>query len=150
MNHEKYGKILFLSTYPPRSCGIATFTQDLVRELKKTGLAEPRIVAVSDDDYDYPPEVVLTLNQDSPESYEVTAEKINASGAKALMVEHEYGIYGGEWGEYILKLTGKLEIPYFVTLHTILQNPDGKQRDILSKLASKSSKVITMAENTNH
>lgn len=148
MNHKKFGEILFLSTYPPRSCGIATFTQDLVRELKKAGLIEPKIVAINDDSYDYPPEVLYTLDQESPESYEEAAEKINASGAKALMVEHEYGIYGGEWGEYVLKLTGRLKIPYFVTLHTVLQNPDGKQRSILSELAAKSSKVITMAENT--
>ncbi len=148
MERTKPAKISFLSTYPPRSCGIATFTQDLVRELAKTGTVEPRIAAINDDSYDYPPEVEFTLNQNEAPSYVEAAEKINLSGAKALMVEHEYGIYGGEWGEDVLKLTHRLQIPYFVTLHTVLQNPDGKQRSILSELAAKSAKVITMAENT--
>lgn len=148
MATNQNNNILFLSTYPPRACGIATFTQDLVGELKKTGKINPEIVAVNDSDYQYPPEVRFTIDQQTPDSYYEAAEKINSSGACALMVEHEYGIYGGEWGEYVLNLTNNLKIPYFTTLHTVLPNPDDKQRENLSALIAKSQKVVTMAANT--
>ncbi len=138
----------FLSTYPPRECGIATFTQDLIRELLKTGKIDVDIAAVSRGGESYPPEVKFDFNQQDPEAYPEAAEKINRSGADLLMVEHEYGIYGGESGEWILNLAGRLKIPYFVTLHTVLPEPSKKQREIVSGLASRCVKLVTMAGNT--
>lgn len=148
MSREKTINALFLSTYPPRACGIATFTQDLVRELEKTGRVSASIAAVSDAEYSYPPRVRLTIEQQEQKAYAEAAEKINSSGFDLLMVEHEYGIFGGKWGKYLLDLTQSLKIPLFTTLHTVLPNPNEKQREILSSLASQSRKVITMAANT--
>ena len=141
-------RILFLSTYPPRACGIATFTQDLVGELAKTGEIEPGIAAVSNGGESYPPEVKFDLNQQDPEAYPDAAEKINRSGADLLMVEHEYGIYGGPCGSFLLKLTGALKLPYCVTLHTVLPEPSKRQRDIVHGLGSGCEKLVTMAPNT--
>jgi len=141
--------VAFLSTYPSRECGIATFTQDLVRELDRSELLnKPRVIAVSDDNYDYSDRVIMELQQHDRESYIQTAHAINDSDIDLLVIEHEYGIFGGEAGEYILDLVDALHIPFVVTLHTVLHNPSDKQRQILKILGGKSAKVITMAKNT--
>ena len=149
MEKQKKPNILFLSTYPPRACGIATFTQDLFNALKETGGCEPDVVAVNDDEtYSYPPEVKFTLDQQDPNSYLETAERISASSADLLMIEHEFGIYGGKSGEYLLKLTEHLKIPYLVTLHTVLPRPTKKQRSIIAALAEGCEKMITMSSSS--
>lgn len=145
LKSKKQLKVLFLSTYPPRACGIATFTQDLVGALHTAGRVSSSIAAVSDSDYDYPPEVSLILEQQNPDAYTETAEKINSSGADLLMIEHEFGIYGGKYGEYLLKLTKKLKIPYLITLHTVLPKPTKKQFEIIHTLAEGCRKLVTMS-----
>ncbi len=141
--------IAFLSTYPPRECGIATFTQDLVRELDKLDcLNKPRVIAISDDRYDYGDRVIMELQQHDRKSYIKTAEAINNSDTDLLVIEHEYGIFGGEAGEYVLDLVDNLRIPFVLTVHTVLHNPPDKYRDILKVLGEKSVKVVTMANNT--
>jgi len=139
----------FLSTYPPRECGIATFTQDLVQGLDKIEhLQKPKVVAVSNSGYCYSARVVMELIQHDRESYIKTAQAINSSNLDLLVVEHEYGIFGGEAGEYILDLIDHLRIPYIATLHTVLPSPSEKQRKILSRIGEKSEKIVTMARNT--
>lgn len=140
--------VLFLSTYPPRACGIATFTQDLVNALREESGSTPSVVAVSDGAYSYPPEVKFTLDQLDPNSYLETAQSINVSGADLLMIEHEFGIYGGRAGEYLLKLTKLLKIPYLLTLHTVLPNPKTMQHNILANLAAGCRKIITMSSSS--
>lgn len=141
--------VAFLSTYPPRQCGLATFTQDLVRELDKVGLLnKSRVVAVSDGPYSYSERVMMELQQHDRKSYASTADAINRADLDLLVIEHEYGIFGGESGEYILDLADRLEIPFIVTLHTVLPEPNPKQRDILTHLGRKSARVVTMANNT--
>jgi polysaccharide biosynthesis protein PslF len=145
LEDKKIPNTLFLSTYPPRACGIATFTQDLIHALEKECGCTPGVVAISDGAYEYPPEVKMTLDQYDPNSYLEIAQQINVSGAELLMIEHEFGIYGGRCGEYLLKLTKLLEIPYLLTLHTVLPNPKKLQHTILTKLAEGCRKVITMS-----
>jgi glycosyltransferase involved in cell wall biosynthesis len=138
-------RVLFLSTYPPRACGIATFTQDLIHALDETGKIETEVAAVNDGIDSYPPEVRFTLEQQDPNSYLETAAQISRSSADLLMVEHEFGIYGGKSGEYLLKLVDLLEIPYLVTLHTVLPKPTKKQREIIQRLAVGCKRLITMS-----
>jgi len=141
--------VAFLSTYPSRECGLATFTQDLVRELDKIKLLNsPGVIAVSDNDYSYSARVIMELRQHDRESYIRTAKAINNSDIELLVIEHEYGIFGGEFGEYILDLVDNLQIPFITTLHTVLTNPSEKQKEILRQLGKKSAKVVTMARNT--
>ncbi len=141
--------IAFLSTYPSKECGIATFTQDLVREFDKIELFnETKVIAVSDKAYNYSDRVIMELCQHDRDSYRKIADAINNSPIELLMIEHEYGIYGGESGEYILDLIDNLQIPFVTTLHTILQAPTKKQREIIRRLGEKSEKIITMAKNT--
>ncbi|MGJ7046053.1 glycosyltransferase family 4 protein [Thermoanaerobacterium thermosulfurigenes] len=149
MVKNKEINIAFLSTFPPRECGIATFTQDLVNELKDIKIInEPKVIAIDDKEYDYGDDVIYRLKQHDRNSYLELANKLNDSLIDLLVIEHEYGIYGGEWGEYILDLVDNLKVPYVVTLHTILSNPLDKQKHILKKLCTKSKRVVTMAKNT--
>jgi glycosyltransferase involved in cell wall biosynthesis len=141
--------IAFLSTYPPRECGLATFTQDLVRELDKVALLNnPKVIAVSDNDYNYGGRVAIELRQHDRESYIKTAKAINDSSIELLVIEHEYGIFGGEDGEYVLDIANNLNIPIITTLHTVLSSPSEKQREILRTLGEKSAKIVTMAKNS--
>ena len=141
-------KVGFLSTYPPRECGIATFTQDLVKELKQQKQLKAGILAVSDRKYNYGGDVIAELPQQSREKYTEAAEQINRSDIQVLAIEHEYGIYGGDCGEYLLDLLGRVEKPVVTTLHTVLPNPNEKQKNILRALGGKSRKIVTMASNS--
>ena len=108
--------LAFLSTYPPRACGIATFTQDLIRELKKKRYLKTGAIAVSDGKYAYDGDVLFDFPQQDRESYIEAAKRINASDPQVLVVEHEYGIFGGDNGEYLLELIGRLHKPIVTTL----------------------------------
>ena len=140
--------IAFLSTYPPRECGIATFTQDLVREMKKKKYLKTRVIAVSDGERQYDGDVFFDFPQQDRESYTAAAERINRSDIQLLIVEHEYGIYGGDSGEYLLDLIERVKKPIVTTLHTVLPSPTEKQRAILKELCQKSGKIVTMASSS--
>jgi co-chaperonin GroES (HSP10) len=146
---EKPMNIAFLSTYPPRECGLATFTQDLVLQVSKIhSTSQSKIVAVSNGSFEYDDKVMMELTQNDRVSYSQTANKLNDSDIELLVIEHEYGIYGGASGEYLLDLVDNLKIPFVTTLHTVLPEPNEKQRHILNVLGQKGQKIITMAKNT--
>jgi glycosyltransferase involved in cell wall biosynthesis len=140
--------LAFLSTYPPRECGIATFTQDLVRELKKKKELKTNVIALSDGPYSYDDDVLFDFPQQNRESYMEAAERINRSAIQLLVIEHEYGIFGGEEGEYLLDLVKRVRKPIITTLHTVLPTPNKKRHDILQELCGRSEKVVTMALNS--
>ena len=149
MKTDKQMKIAFLSTYPPRECGLATFTQDLILQLIQIpAVRQSQVIAVNNSMHVYDSIVMLELEQHDRQSYTEMAYKINASDIDLLVVEHEYGIYGGDSGEYLLDLVNLLAIPFVTTLHTVLASPLEKQRQILTDLGKKSEKIITMAQNT--
>jgi glycosyltransferase involved in cell wall biosynthesis len=141
--------IAFLSTYPPRECGLATFTQDLVMNLCKIEvMSNSKVIAVSNGNMRYDDKVMMELSQNDIRSYKQTADKLNNSNVSLLVIEHEYGIYGGEFGDNLLELVKNLKIPFVTTLHTVLPEPYEKQRHILNILGQKGKKIITMANNT--
>ncbi len=141
--------VAFLSTYPPRECGLATFTQDLVQALDAfDGLLKTKVIAVSNGDVYNDQRVMAELPQHDKWSYLELAKKINESDLDLLVIEHEYGIFGGYCGDYILELVKNLQVPVVTTLHTVLPNPSFKQKQVLSSLGASSIKVVTMARNT--
>lgn len=144
-----YTNITFLSTYPPRECGLATFTQDLITAIDNSEIVETSVIAVNNmDDYEYDSKVFADIRQHEQDDYIEIAKKLNHSDIDLLVIEHEYGIFGGENGEYILDLINNIEIPVVTTFHTILLEPNPKQRLIINALGEKSVKVVTMAQNT--
>lgn len=150
MNQLKiFRNIAFLSTFPPRECGIATFTEDLITNIDRLRGIKTHVIAINNsEDYSYDNKVMTTIRQNEKSDYIELAKKLNTSDIDLLVIEHEYGIYGGDHGDYILELINKLEIPIVTTLHTILSEPDPKQRLIINELGKKSEKIITMAQNT--
>jgi glycosyltransferase involved in cell wall biosynthesis len=150
MLNSKLLNIAFLSTSPPRECGIATFTQDLINAIDANGVVDTNVIAVNNSKHrDYSSKVIYEINQNNQKDYKELAQKLNLSNIDLLVIEHEYGIYGGDNGEYILDLLNNIDIPVITTLHTILTEPNDKQKLIIKTLADKSVKIITMAKNTS-
>jgi glycosyltransferase involved in cell wall biosynthesis len=149
-------KIAYISTYPPRECGIATFNNNLMRAVhanfpKRNSLLEGGFVVALNDsedlhEYEYPEEVKYVIRQNSQKDYIRAANYINTSDADACIMEHEFGIYGGESGIYILPLINRLEKPLISILHTILREPSYVQRIIIREIAEQSSKIIVMSK----
>ena len=99
--------MIFISSYVPRKCGIATYTRDLIEAINTMNpRSKTEVLAlIKPDDKDiYPPEVKFKINQENISSYVKAAEYINKSKADIVVLEHEFGLYGGKFGRYILKL----------------------------------------------
>jgi glycosyltransferase involved in cell wall biosynthesis len=144
---NRFRDIAFLSTYPPRECGLATFTADLVNEIDKISLIRPSVIAVGHEEEYADSRVKSKLSQHGRASYLEAALWANHN-VELLVIEHEYGIFGGECGEYVLDLAKALKIPFIVTTHTVLQEPSAKQRAVLGDLGRLSAKVAVMAESS--
>lgn len=144
-------RLAYIGTYPPRECGIGTFTRNLFNSMLAThgnSINEHSgfVVAMNDNDlvYQYPPEVKLNIRQEYQEDYINAARFINLSGSDICILEHEFGIYGGQSGVYILPLLHRLEIPIIVTLHTILKNPSYNERAVLSEICKMAHTLVVM------
>jgi glycosyltransferase involved in cell wall biosynthesis len=96
--------------------------------------------------YDYPPEVRFEVDQDDPEQYRLAAEFLNMNRVGAVIVQHEYGIFGGEQGSYLLGMLDHLRMPLVTTLHTVLRDPEERQRDVLLQLAERSDCLVVLSE----
>jgi len=142
--------IAFVGNYLPRICGIATFTTDLCETVSQKLSSKSNVYAVAVNDqnksYNYPQKVAFTINQSQQKDYFEAANFINTSNADVACIQHEYGIYGGWDGIYILSLISRLVIPFVVTLHTILKNPNPNQKKILQELCWRASKVVVMSD----
>jgi glycosyltransferase involved in cell wall biosynthesis len=139
--------VAFVGTYPPRRCGIATFTRDLAAGMSAASArVKPLAVAVTDEGgaYEYPDEVGYEIRQGTKGDYARAAELVNYKDVRWLSVQHEYGIFGGDDGAYILDLLGALRVPAIVTLHTVLDHPSESQRKIVQKMA-KSAPLVVMS-----
>ncbi len=145
-------KISFIATYPPRECGIGTFTKNLFNSMvgpQDEDNANQGIVIAIDDErqlYNYPKEVVMAIRQEEQLDYLKAADLINLSGADICILEHEFGIFGGQNGIYILPLLYRLEIPILVTLHTVLQNPSYNERAVLKEICKIAHSIVVMSE----
>jgi glycosyltransferase involved in cell wall biosynthesis len=142
-------RIAFVGNYLPRECGIATFTTDLCTAVAAE-YGEGRLFAIPvndpDSSYEYPEQVRLELTQEDIGSYERAADFLNYNGNDLVCLQHEYGIYGGAAGRYILALLRRLNMPLVTTLHTVLREPDANQRIVLEEIAQLSDRLIVMSE----
>lgn len=142
--------VALIGTYPPRQCGIATFTADVVEH---TRAHHPEIAftiyALGDgDDAGAYPEGVTTIEADCDAAYRTAAEAINASGADAVWLQHEYGIFGGPDGAMVCDFVDRLAAPLILTLHTVLSEPSENQRRILEHLLARASRVMVMSHHS--
>lgn len=146
-------KIALIGTYPPRKCGIGTFTNNLLKAIaSSTGqddlAAVARVIAINDSgqNYDYPVEVILNIRQNRQRDYITAAKQINFSEAEICILEHEFGIFGGDDGVYILSLIHRLELPLIVTLHTVLKEPSYTQRSIIEEIGERAARIVVMSK----
>ncbi|MFD0941787.1 glycosyltransferase family 4 protein [Pedobacter boryungensis] len=146
-------KIAYISTYPPRECGLATFNQNLIKAIcsnfdDKNLLETSVVIAMNNADdkneYQYPEEVKFVIRQQVQEDYTEAAAFINSSDVDACIVQHEFGIYGGEDGLFVLPFLNQIEKPIISILHTVLNSPTFLQKAIIKEVAKKSAKVIVM------
>jgi glycosyltransferase involved in cell wall biosynthesis len=139
--------IVLVGNYPPRKCGIATFTQDLLHNLRLL-LPEVQFVvcALNEsalDTHNYPPEVTLRIDQEVKSTYTQAAKSINEYGQETLViVQHEYGIYGGKSGSYLINFLNALHCPIITTLHTLVQNPDEVMRQVTEQIIAASDRLV--------
>ncbi len=145
----KITRLALIGNFLPRQCGIATYTTDVFTAMRAR-FPEVAVDVYAMDDhpgrYAYPPEVSGTIPETDLSAYLETARKIDASGADAIWVQHEYGIYGGPAGDYLLALLDRTTLPVVVALHTILEKPNPDERRVMEGLLRRAARVIVMAE----
>jgi glycosyltransferase involved in cell wall biosynthesis len=140
--------VAFLGTYPPRECGIATFTKDLIDSIDLLGeFAPARVISVNEIEtiYDYDSRVKQQIRQDFEEDYIQAAKYINSSRINAVNLQHEFGIYGGEWGSYILSFLQNVHKPVVTTLHSVQPDFEPKARNVLKEITAHSKAIVVMA-----
>jgi len=147
---EEAFKIIYLSTFPPRECGIATFTADLTAAMDDllAPAIESRVAAINLYDisrYRYSKKVIFQLNQYSEQEYVLAAKNINRMDkVKLVNVQHEFGIFAGEYGSYIISFLGTLKKPSVVTFHSVLPSPEAKLKATVCSIAEKASGLVVM------
>lgn len=140
--------IALIGNSVPRRCGIATFTTHCLDAMKG---AFPDLVidhyAMDDGlgDIAYPAGVI-PISQHDATAYSVAAQQIKESGAEAIWLQHEYGIFGGPAGDMILRLLERTNLPLVSTFHTILEQPDTDERRVTEALIVRSDRIMVMAE----
>ncbi len=142
-------RIAVVGNHLPRQCGIATFTTDLCDAITaEYGAAGLLVAAVNDpqSSYGYPARVRFEITEASISSYRDTAHYLNVANVDLVLLQHEYGIYGGRAGSYILELLKHLTMPVVTTLHTVLRQPDPDQRAVMQQIAALSARLIVMSE----
>ena len=145
-------KIIYISTYPPRECGLASFNKNLMNAIssnfdeKDTGWGGSVVAINTDnlDEYNYPPEVEFVIRQNEPDDYRAAVEFINNSDADICILQHEFGIFGGEAGIYILSLVSQLKKPLVTIFHTVLERPSNQQKMVIQNIAKKSDRAVVM------
>jgi glycosyltransferase involved in cell wall biosynthesis len=146
-------EIYIVSTYPPRLCGLATFAFDLTsavalgrgEEMGEGGSV--RVIAMSERARPrrYAPEVRRLIRASRKEDYVAAADFVNDSPAGVVSLQHEYGIFGGRTGGYVLTFLERLAKPVVATLHTVLAEPKPKQREVLREVCAASASVAVQA-----
>ncbi len=131
----------FVSTYPPRRCGIATFTQDL-----SSAVRDREVVALTLPEHGtpYPMEVHHRIRRDEPTDYARIARALTRC-VDVVSIQHEYGIWGGDDGTDVLAFAQALDMPAVATLHTVLRTPTNRQRSILTELVTNVAATVVMS-----
>jgi glycosyltransferase involved in cell wall biosynthesis len=140
-------RVAYVSTYPPRACGIATFTRDLSKALMLRGQVSQNLILPIENDptLDYQ-ENSHTIAQHKRESYVSAANFLNESDNDVVSLQHEFGIFGGECGEYVLDFCRNLKIPLVTTFHTVLRDPPRNVKQIVREISATSIRVVVTIE----
>ena len=142
-------RTLFLGSFPPRECGIATFTRDTVDSFDERFETKSEIIAIDEPGGEmriYPPEVTARLVQDDRSSYADVAAIVNAHPCEVFNVQHEYGLFGGTDGEWFLDTLEGITKPVAVTLHTVLPEPNENHLRVAQEICRLATAVIVLSQ----
>ncbi len=141
--------VAIVGTFPPRRCGLATFTHDLLIAVRNADSQAPvTVCAIRPSGYSEPfgDDVSIEIDQNSPESYDRAAATLNARGVSVVCLQHEFGIFGGPAGNYIVRFLDRLKATVVTTLHSVAPRFNGDQCAVVEKILQRSAKVVVMAE----
>ena len=141
-------RILFVSTYPPQECGIATYTRALVRGIEEQYGAATCMIAVPENGtrpVGTNDKIAYVIEGGGQYSYAKAAHWINNSSCDVVWLQHEFGLFGGPQGKDVLTLCRHLRKPLITTLHTVMQDPPPAAREITRQIVQMSSAVTVMA-----
>ncbi len=150
-NKKQSPCIAFVGTYPPRECGIATFTKDLTTAINNEFSLEikSKIIAMDNsisENNHYPEEVIFRINETTINDYIRVAKKINKSDEiKLVNIQHEFGIFGGKYLNYLSAFLETINKPVVTTMHSVVPNPPESIKSIVRYIAKKSACLIVMA-----
>lgn len=134
---------VIVGTYPPTQCGIATFTAALANGLGDAGVPRVGVVRLgAGDALSWDPRVVAEIYPGLSRSRLDAARAVNAHDV--MLLQHEFGIFGGEDGDEVLDILDDVVIPVVVTLHTVPLHPSAGQRRVLEELMGRVDAVVTM------
>lgn len=140
-----------MSTFPPRKCGIATFTADLVNSISRLNkLKNQKIVSIDGRRLFKPTYegVQHKIGRDFIEDYVLMADFLNHSSVNVVNIQHEFGIFGGEAGEYICAFLDKIKKPVATTLHTVLPSFEDKAKEVFNRVVDSSAVIVVLNETT--
>ena len=143
--------IAYVSTFPPRECGIATFTADLLKYTEElfSGKVEVKVVAMNrpGKSEEYPSPVIAEITEDNKEEYALAAERLNKmSELGAVVIQHEFGIFGPNYGENLLIFLEKIQKPVMVTFHTVLPEPAAEMKQVVERIIAKANVLVVMTK----
>lgn len=151
MKLRKPIKVIYISTYIPQKCGIATFTKDVttaINLLNPHALAKIITLVKEDEKVEFPPEVSHKIVQSDLDSYLSTAAYINNSDYDLVVIEHEFGIFGGDNGNYLIPLLEAIRKPKIMTCHTIIDDPHNEYGQIFQKLIANVDGLTVMTKSS--
>ena len=142
-------RLAIVGNYLPRRCGIATFTTDLAEAISREMTGRGEIYAMAMDDiaqgYTYPKRVRFQIRANYQPDYRLAAEFVAGSQANVVILQHEFGIFGGPAGAHILRLLREVRVPILTTLHTVLLEPTAEQQQIMGELWRISDRLVVMS-----
>jgi glycosyltransferase involved in cell wall biosynthesis len=141
--------IVLIGNHLPRQCGIATFGTHLIDSVAQNAPDKDCwAIAMNDqpEGYPYPSRVRFEINQHQLNEYSMAADLLNLNQVDVVCLQHEYGIFGGQRGGFIIELLRGLKMPVVTTLHTILKDPPLQERQIMMQLAEFSDRLVVMSE----
>ncbi|MEP7263881.1 MAG: glycosyltransferase [Bacteroidota bacterium] len=152
-NKNQKPEILFITSYPPRECGIATYSYDLIKALnsKFSKSFSLRVCALEtvNEKHIYPGEVIYTLNTENAGAYVEMADTINNNNQiEIVLIQHEFGFFYKHESNFteLIKLITK---PVVLVLHTVLPRPDEAFRLQFVNIIAACNSVVVMTNNSS-
>lgn len=145
---ETQARTLFLGSFPPRECGIATFTKDVVESFDQAFGSRSEVIAIDEpggESREYCSRVIARLSQCDRASYQRIAQLIDAHPSDVLDVQHEYGLFGGPDGAWFVDLIEAVRKPVVVSLHTVLPEPSSEHLALARRICARADAIVVLS-----